>query len=444
MDGLSRDLADHRFSELFQDALGWDQSSIKLAIEVNDQELAFEGVAQKCGFQVMTCRADRRVLGDEALLRKAQGEVARSVHNHILIYSCDKTPEQVWQWGVRIADGRGLRHTEHPFPAASPPDALLKRLNGLRFSVDERDGLSPVEGLHRVRTALVDLPIRKQLATRSDELAVAMARGDNDAYHEFIMLHTGLARVLSKWVLRAYGVDAEDASQMGMLGLIEAARRFDPGHKIKFSTYANHWINKVCRYDGPNAERTIRISRRARRTFFPLRRQLEDLTVQHGPGRTRDELAGWCAEDAQFYGRWVAFDRALTVFSYSDRSAPASEEARKVPAALHADPLQAALHGERIDRIKSAISFLGKRERRVVCRRFGMDGEAWSYQDIARAEGIGRRAARRLVILAQQKLRSVIRGEFPDLEPRSLEPGAVTAGLSGRTRRSRPRRRTRS
>ena len=293
MDGLSRDLADHRFSELFQDALGWDQSSIKLAIEVNDQELAFEGVAQKCGFQVMTCRADRRVLGDEALLRKAQGEVARSVHNHILIYSCDKTPEQVWQWGVRIADGRGLRHTEHPFPAASPPDALLKRLNGLRFSVDERDGLSPVEGLHRVRTALVDLPIRKQLATRSDELAVAMVRGDNDAYHEFIMLHTGLARVLSKWVLRAYGVDAEDASQMGMLGLIEAARRFDPGHKIKFSTYANHWINKVCRYDGPNAERTIRISRRARRTFFPLRRQLEDLTVQHGPGRTRDELAGW-------------------------------------------------------------------------------------------------------------------------------------------------------
>jgi hypothetical protein len=62
MDELSRHLADHRFVELFRDELGWDRTSGTLAVQVGERRLEFEGVAQKRGFQVLQCMADRRVL----------------------------------------------------------------------------------------------------------------------------------------------------------------------------------------------------------------------------------------------------------------------------------------------------------------------------------------------------------------------------------------------
>ena len=52
MDGIARHLADHRFSELFRDELGWDRTSGTFAIEVDgDRRLAFEAIAQKRGLQ---------------------------------------------------------------------------------------------------------------------------------------------------------------------------------------------------------------------------------------------------------------------------------------------------------------------------------------------------------------------------------------------------------
>ena len=118
MDGLSRHLADHRFSELFRNELGWDFSKMTMAIQVGNRQFAFEGVAQKGGLQVLQCNADHRALADQGLLRSAQVQVARALQEHVLIYSCDKPAEQVWQWAVRLPDGRGLRHTD---ARSSPP-----------------------------------------------------------------------------------------------------------------------------------------------------------------------------------------------------------------------------------------------------------------------------------------------------------------------------------
>ncbi|MDZ4121199.1 MAG: sigma-70 family RNA polymerase sigma factor [Candidatus Cloacimonadaceae bacterium] len=43
---------------------------------------------------------------------------------------------------------------------------------------------------------------------------------------------------------RNHGVPIEDLQQESLIGLLEAARRFDPSMNAKFSTYAVYWIKK--------------------------------------------------------------------------------------------------------------------------------------------------------------------------------------------------------
>ena len=80
-----------------------------------------------------------------------------------------------------------------------------------------------------------------------------MVHGDRDASREFVVLHRPLARQMSKWVKVAFGLTADDAEQIGAVGLIEAARRFDPARGIRFSPYAKFWIYKECQTLDPNS-----------------------------------------------------------------------------------------------------------------------------------------------------------------------------------------------
>jgi len=42
-----------------------------------------------------------------------------------------------------------------------------------------------------------------------------------------------------------YGAPFEDLVQEGMLGVLEARKRFDESRGVKFTTYAAHWVRKM-------------------------------------------------------------------------------------------------------------------------------------------------------------------------------------------------------
>lgn len=423
MDGLSQHLADHRFAALFRDELGWDRSSGTMAIEVDNRHLEFEGIAQKRGLQDLQCIADRRVLFNRGLLRRAQGQVARAVHEHILIYCCTDPPKQVWQWAVRMPDGRRLRHREHPFFSGSPPDSLLNRLRGLRFSLDDEADVTLVDALRRVRAALDVAPElnlfakRPWYANRSDELAVAMAQGDTNAFNAFILLHRPLARHIAKRLESTFSMDGDDAEQIGVLGLIQAARRFNPERGYQFSTYASYWVRQAYQRYGPDTTLFIRLPAHLLRSFFPFRRHIEKLAAQFGPGRGNDELARLSMEDPRFFRQWLHFERALNVRSLSDRREPEYCEARRVQAPVDDAPLQVELQEERVERIRAAMGCLNPRHRRLLRLRYGMEGEPQTLEQIGRAEGITSERVRQILVAAERRLRNIVEREMKDLVP---------------------------
>jgi RNA polymerase sigma factor (sigma-70 family) len=393
-----------------------------VAIDVDDRHFEFEAVAQKRGFQVLLCIADRRVLFNRGLLRRIQGLVSKTIHEHILIYSCNRPPKQVWQWAVRMPDGRKLRHREHPFFSGSPPASLLSRLKGFRFSLDEEADVTFVDALQRVRTAL-DAPPELNLfarrpwyAERSDKLAVAMAQGDEGAFHAFILLHRPLARHIAKRLQRTFGMDADDAEQIGVIGLIEAARRFNPERGTQFSTYATYWVRQACQRFGPDAALFIRLPAYFVESFLPFQRHIEKL-ASHGPARAKDELARLGAEDRWFLPRWMAFERAMNVRSLSHRGEPEYFEARSLQAAVEDEPLQRVLYEERVERIRAAMACLNERDRRFLRLRYGMEGGPQTLDEIGQTAGITRERVRQILLTAEKKLRTVVSRELKDLLP---------------------------
>lgn len=62
----------------------------------------------------------------------------------------------------------------------------------------------------------------------------------HDELHELVEQNAGLAwDVALRW--RRSGLDVDDLAQVGMIGLMKAARGYDP-ERGAFSTYATYWI----------------------------------------------------------------------------------------------------------------------------------------------------------------------------------------------------------
>lgn len=421
-------LADHRFAEFFREELGWDRAHGVIGLDVDGRRLEFVAVAEKRGFQVLHCPTHRRVLINRALLRRAQAQVARRVHEHILIYSCDRPAKQVWQWAYRKSDGRRLSHREHPFFSANPPVKFLERLGRLRFSLEEESDVSIVDALQRVHGALdvaaeMELFAKKpKLAARSDELAVAMARGEPGAFQEFIVFHLRLAHHNSKWLQSAYSIDQDEAEQIAVIGLIEAARRFDPERGYQFSTYASYWIRQTCQRLGPMTALPIRLPCHVMQRFFPMRRRLERLNLEFGPGRSADELLQRCLQDKKFFWRWLCFERALRVHSLSDRRCPEYREARRLEADS-ADLLSLQLRTELAERVREAIDRLRPREARFVRLRHGFDGHPRTLEEIGQAERLTRERVRQILVHAEAQLATLLRAERDEVgRPAQAKP----------------------
>jgi RNA polymerase sigma-32 factor len=90
---------------------------------------------------------------------------------------------------------------------------------------------------------------RGEMLTRERECELVVAwqqRNDRAALQELVSAHTRLVGSLIRRV-RSQQLSQQDLFQEGLIGLIEAANRFDPERGFRFSTYALFWIKAKTR-----------------------------------------------------------------------------------------------------------------------------------------------------------------------------------------------------
>jgi len=181
--------------------------------------------------------------------------------------------------------------------------------------------------------------------------------GDRAAMDRLIEDNLPLVRAVCR---RFYGrgVEAEDLFQTGCVGLIKAARRFDPAYGVRFSTYAvpviMGEIRRFLRDDGP-----IKVSRRTRELAARLWAASRELNASLGREPTLSELCarvGVTAEEA------AAALNAAEPISLSD----------EVADGLTVEDTLAACDDGQFERLalRQSIASLGERERELIALRF--------------------------------------------------------------------------
>ena len=143
----------YNFRTLFIEKLGWNRYKAKLDISIDGRTVTLTAIAEKCGMAAFVCdpETDGRI-PDYPTRRKVERQVAKSAHEHLIIFTDKKRCSQVWQW-VRRERGRPAACREHRYQVGQPGDSLIQKIRALAVSLEEEERLTLPDVTGRARKA---------------------------------------------------------------------------------------------------------------------------------------------------------------------------------------------------------------------------------------------------------------------------------------------------
>lgn len=203
-----------------------------------------------------------------------------------------------------------------------------------------------------------------------------------------------------------HSIELGDLVQDGMLGLIDAACRFDEARGIKFETFAERRVRGAM-IDALRRDAWPRGVRRQRRELEAAR---EELRRELGAEPSLADLAARMGSDETRLGRTIV--RINTIESTSPLSAGDNVDGASLPAALVPSEPQApdkAYEEQEVrDRIRAAIASLPPRERKVIGLYYY--GES-TMKQIGAEIGVNESRVSQLHARAIQRLRKALGAE---------------------------------
>jgi RNA polymerase sigma factor for flagellar operon FliA len=219
-----------------------------------------------------------------------------------------------------------------------------------------------------------------------------------------------------------HSIELGDLVQDGMIGLIDAACRFDEARGIKFETFAERRVRGAM-IDALRRDAWPRGVRRHRRQLEAAR---EELRRELGAEPSLADLAARVGSDETRLGRTIV--RINTIESTSPLSAGDNVDGSMLPAALVPSepqaPDKAFEEREVRDRIRAAIASLPPRERRVVALYYY--GEA-TMKQIGAEIGVNESRVSQLHARAVQRLRKALGGDCGAAEAAHVLRPAILA-----------------
>jgi RNA polymerase sigma factor (sigma-70 family) len=141
-----------------------------------------------------------------------------------------------------VFDRVAILQKHPPFTPEDSPEKKKKRQNtvvtGMRLIIEQ------------AKTRLEDL-VDKEIATyRVPQLAQRIKEGDKAAFEELVLSYLPLvAKIARKEKYQDQGLSDLELFSGGIMGLLEAAERFDPTIGAGFGKYAHYWIREGIRQE---------------------------------------------------------------------------------------------------------------------------------------------------------------------------------------------------
>jgi len=199
---------------------------------------------------------------------------------------------------------------------------------------------------------------------------------------------------------RRWGVPLEDIVQQGNLGLLRAAKKFDPGKECRLATYAVYWIRAEIREYVVRAYRVVRLGttkaeRRALRAYRT--------TKESDPQKLADVSRLTKERVEQLLPLLMARETSLDA---NTNDLPPAIERLSTTDATPEDDAGSKQSRERAKKaVAVALSTLSEREQLIVKKRM-MSDEPATLQALGEILGVSKERVRQLEERARGKLRS--------------------------------------
>jgi RNA polymerase primary sigma factor len=239
-------------------------------------------------------------------------------------------------------------------------------------------------------------------------LARRIQAGDDDALRELVVANLRFVVAYAKRY-RGSTIPFLDIVHEGNLGLIQAAKKYDPfkdGQDVKFITYAVWWIRQAILHFLAENGMPFRLPQKQANTLYRLERVRNLLTERFGRPPDDRELANELdisLEDVQVLVR--ASRVSLSLNSPVDAGGDA-ELGDFLEQTVFPDSDEKVLRQSFAQALGDALDGLPQREREVLAQRFGLDDDQpRTLREIGASMGLSRERVRQIESRALARLR---------------------------------------
>ena len=237
---------------------------------------------------------------------------------------------------------------------------------------------------------------------------VAAQGGDADACRRLVWAFLPAIGALARGFHMGTGVERQELVQEGVVGLLGAAHRYDPGLGTPFWAYASFWVRKAMQELVAELARPVALSDRAVRGLAQIGAARREHLQAHGAEPTTEELShatGLTPAQLESLRATERTPRAIeeqlgggTGATVGDTIAdPRAEQA-----------YEHVLDEIEIRHVRDLADQLDERERAVIRAHYGLGEPARTLNEIGGALGLTAERARQIEVGALQRLRDAL------------------------------------
>jgi len=321
-----------------------------------------------------------------------------------------KIIEELYSKGIELID-----NVEEPIDIKeSDFDTLIDPLN---ITIDEKNTndfeiLYDEKIFHDKEKLNSTVVVNKNVKQTNEILCKLIQEGNQQAKQDICIKNQGLVQKYASAYYNYYGNDLEfeDLEQVGYIGLITAAKKFDMNRDNTFTTYATFWIKQAISREIFDQGFPIRIPVHAMEKIIKITR-LENLFEFQG--MTHKQIINSIAEELQIMEDDIRhyihirqkFLRCASL-NTSVGEDMETELGELIPDVESITAEDAAIKKSLSKDIRYVVSKLSMREQEVINLRFGLiDGRKRTLEEVGQVLNVTRERARQIEAKALRKLR---------------------------------------